>query len=107
MYSIPIRFGSDRIWSTRSNRLTSVDFDGLDTGYAYLGDDSRLSTTTSAGTTDYLIERQGGLPQVVDDGTNGYLHDVTGNSVAIDDTTTDATYPLADALGSLRRDQGP
>ena len=42
------------------------------------------------------------MPQVVDDGTNGYLHDVTGNSVAIGDTTDDATYPLADALGSTR-----
>lgn len=85
-----------------SNRLTSVDVGGLDTDYAYLGDDTRLSQTTSAGTTDYLIERQSGLPQVIDDGDSAYLHDVTGNSMAIDGTSSDATFPLSDALGSTR-----
>lgn len=53
-------------------------------------------------TTDFLYDRLGGLPQVVDDGTKAYLHDVTGNSASIDGTTDDATYPLADALGSTR-----
>jgi hypothetical protein len=41
------------------------------------------------------------MAQVADDGTNAYLHDVTGNSVAIDGSDT-PTYPLADALGSTR-----
>ncbi len=52
-----------------SNRLTSVDIDSVTTDYEYLGDDTRLSQTTSAGTTDYLVERQSGLTQVVDDGS--------------------------------------
>ena len=85
-----------------SNRLTEADVDGVDTDYTYLGDDTRATTTTSAGTTDYTVDRAGGLPQVVDDGTSAYLHDVTGNSVGIDDTSGDATYPLSDALGSVR-----
>jgi len=54
-----------------------------------------LQTTKSpAGSTptDYLADRTVGLPQVVDDGTGSYLHDVTGNSVAIDDTPGTASF---------------
>ena len=57
--------------------------------------------TTGAVTTDYLTERTSGMTQVVDDGTNAYLHDVTGNSVSTNNSD-DATYPLADALLSTR-----
>jgi RHS repeat-associated protein len=84
-----------------ANRLTEAEVNGTTTDYAYLGDDTRESQATSSGTTDYLYDRVGGLPQVVDDGTNGYLHDVTGNLVSIDGSDT-PTYPLQDALGSVR-----
>ena len=39
---------------------------------------------------------------MLDDGSSSYLHDVGGNSVAINDSTNAATYPMADALGSVR-----
>lgn len=65
------------------------------------GDNTRASLDDGTGT-DFLYDRLGGLPQVVDDGTSAYLHDVTGNSAGIDGTTGDPVYPLGDALGSTR-----
>jgi RHS repeat-associated protein len=69
--------------------------------YDYLGDDTQESQTTGSRTTDYLYDRAAGLPQVVDDGTTAYLHDVTGNLVSIDGSGI-PTYPLQDVLGSVR-----
>ena len=84
-----------------SNRLSSVDIDSVITEYEYPGNDTRLSQTTSAGTRDYLVERQSGLPYVVNHGISAYLHDGTGNSTAIDDTSADATCPITEGLGSV------
>ena len=83
------------------NRLTEATVSGTATDYAYLGDDTRQSTTVGATSTDYLYDRTAGLPQVLDDGTSGYLHDVTGNLASIDGSG-EATYPLQDGLGSVR-----
>ena len=84
-----------------NNRLTEAVINGVTTEYGYLGDDTRQSLTTGSTTTDYLYDRMGGLPQVVDDGTNAYLHDVTGNLASIDGSD-EPTYPLQDGLGSVR-----
>ena len=83
------------------NRLTQATVNSTTTDYSYLGDDTRQSTTVGATTTDYVYDRTSGLAQVVDDGTNAYLHGVTGNLVGIDGTD-EPTYPLQDGLGSVR-----
>jgi RHS repeat-associated protein len=84
-----------------ANRLTSAAVGSTTTDFAYGGDDSRLSKTTST-TTSYLLDRSSGLPMVVDDGTTSAVG-VGSNVIAeVDNSSGDATYPLTDALGSVR-----
>jgi RHS repeat-associated protein len=49
---------------------------------------------------DYLYDREAGLPMLVDDETNTYLHD--GGVLATIDGSDDPLYLLNDALGSVR-----
>jgi RHS repeat-associated protein len=70
------------------------------TSFAYDGDNLRASQTANSVTTDYVWDRVGTLPVVVDDGTNAYLQ--ADGLLAQIDGNDDALYSLADALGSVR-----
>lgn len=85
----------DFTWDYR-NMMTSATIDSTTTDYEYAGDGVRVSKDTTA----YLYDRESGLPMLVDDGTNAYLHQ--GGALASIDGGDDALYLLGDALGSVR-----
>jgi RHS repeat-associated protein len=96
--------GTDSFAWDWNNRLSSADVGGHEAAYSYDGDDVRTGATVDGAEKDLLLDREGGLPTIVDDGTKSYLHadgllsEVDGASVA---------YPLADALGSIRAETDP
>ena len=84
-------------------RMTSSTTGGTTTTYTYDGNDVRVKKQTGAATTTYLWDRESGLPLLIDDGTNGYVHQGTGNPLT--QTTLAGGTPkwlLTDALGSVR-----
>ena len=84
-------------------RMTSSTTGGTTTSYTYDGTDVRVKKQTGAATTTYLWDRESGLPLLIDDGTNGYVHQGTGNPLT--QTTLAGGTPkwlLTDALGSVR-----
>jgi RHS repeat-associated protein len=79
-----------------ANRLTSVN--GTTT-YQYNGLGDRISQTVDSVTTNYTLDLNTGLTQVLNDGTTEYLY---GNG-RIAQVNTSAEYFLGDALGSVRQ----
>jgi RHS repeat-associated protein len=67
--------------------------------YVYNGLGDRVQQIVNGVTTDYVLDINTGLTQVLQDGTNTYLYGV--NRIA-QSTTTETEYFLADALGSVR-----
>lgn len=93
--------GSDSFTWDWSSRLTGATVGSDSSTYTYDADGVRTTKTTGGATTAYLWDRQSGLPLVVDDGTNGYLH--AGDVKATVATSGgNRTELLADALGSVR-----
>lgn len=93
--------GSDAYSYDWNNRLDSATVGGTTVDYTYAGDDLRASATVGSTTTSYLWDRETGLAELLDDGTTSYLQ--TGQGLLAEvDASNDATYPLADALGSVR-----
>ena len=68
--------------------------------YQYNGLGDRLSQTVNAQTTNYTLDLNAGLTQVLNDGTNSYLYG-NGRIAQTAGATTD--YFLGDALGSVRQ----
>jgi RHS repeat-associated protein len=97
-----ITAGSDTFAYDWANRLTEAAVGGTTASFAYLADGTRQSKTSGATTTDYLYDREAGLPQVVDDGTTSRFDGPGGAIAEVDDATGDAVSPLADGLGSVR-----
>jgi RHS repeat-associated protein len=83
-----------------ANRMTGATVGGTSSTYIYAGDDVRASKTVGGSTTSYLWDRESGLPLLVGDGTNWYLH--ADNLIAEVDNANAAKYHLNDALGSVR-----
>ena len=67
--------------------------------YAYNGLGDRIRQIVNGVTTDYVLDINTGLTQVLQDGTNTYLYGVNRVSQA---TATETEYFLPDALGSVR-----
>ncbi len=93
--------GSDSFAYDQANRLTSSTVGGTSNAYAYDGDGKRVSSTVGGNTTRYVYDVGGGLPVLLDDGTQKY---VWGRGLAY--TTTEAgtlqgVYHT-DGLGSVR-----
>ena len=86
-------------WDWRG-RLASATISGTTATYSYDGMDARTSETVGGLTTSYVWDRAKGLPLLVDDGTNGYLH--ADGVIAQIDGSNAPTYFLTDALGSVR-----
>lgn len=68
--------------------------------YEYDGHGVRVSQEVSSSVTPYLWDRAGGLPLLLDDGDDAYLH--AGGVLAEVDSSNDATYHMSDGLGSVR-----
>jgi len=79
-----------------ANRLKT--FNGT-SSYSYNGLGDRISQTVNSQTTNYTLDLNTGLTQVLNDGTNAYVYGL--GRIAQVNTTTE--YFLGDALGSVRQ----
>ena len=82
-----------------AGRLAASTVNGITTSYTYDGDGIRVATTVAGSTVNYVWDRSGSLPLLVSDGTQGYVQTDQG---VLEQLGITATYPLADALGSVR-----
>ncbi|MGI8549720.1 MAG: RHS repeat domain-containing protein [Dehalococcoidia bacterium] len=90
--------GTDSFTWDPLNRLTSMSAGGVSASMTYNGDGMRLSRTTGGSTTNYLWDIGGGLPQIIDDGTQ-YVPDL-GAAALGQITPAGMYYLLADELSS-------
>jgi hypothetical protein len=82
-----------------ANWLTGVSGVGQVVSYAYNGLGDRLQQTVNSVTSQYTLDLNTGLTQVLEDGTNTYLYGVS--RIAQYDASS-PQYFLGDALGSVR-----
>ncbi len=92
--------GSDTFSWDAHNQLTSATVNGSTTDYGYDGSGNQVSRTSNGTTTTNLWDDSSGLAQLVDDGSTSYVQ-ANGAQEAIDSGNT-TSYPLTDALGSVR-----
>jgi RHS repeat-associated protein len=88
-----------------AGRLATANTGGVLSTYTYDGDGVRVRTQVGASSSSRLYDRQSSLPQLVDDGTNGYVQNPNANGndlLAQLPHSGSAQYPIADALGSIR-----
>src|SRR5581483_6936055 len=83
-----------------ANRLASSTVAGTSTSYQCAGDNLRTSKQSGATTTNYLWDREAGDAELVDDGSQSYLH-ADGVQEQID-RSGQPQYLLGDSLGSVR-----
>lgn len=83
-----------------ANRLSTATVGGTGYTYAYSGAGDRLNQTSGGTTTQYVLDLNAGLTQVLGDGTNGYLY---GNGRIAQYNGLAPEYFLGDALGSVRQ----
>ena len=83
-----------------ANRMSSVTQGSNSYTYNYNGLGDRLQQTVNGQRTDYTLDLNAGLTQVLDDGTNSYSYGVDPISQQHGST---AEYFLGDALGSVRQ----
>ncbi|MBI5948569.1 MAG: RHS repeat protein [Chloroflexi bacterium] len=91
--------GTDTFAYDWSDRMTSAVVGGVTSTYAYDADDTRTAKTVGGSATTYLWDRESGLPLLVDDGANSYLH---ADGVVQSLAAGGAAQILSDALGSVR-----
>ena len=83
-----------------ANRLVTVSGDSLAESFGYNGLNERLEQTVNSQATEFVMDLNGGLSQVLDDGTNTYTYGL-GRLSQINGSG--AEYFLEDALGSVRQ----
>jgi RHS repeat-associated protein len=91
--------GSDSFTWDYDSRLTQTTVANHTASYTYDGDGVRVGATVDGASRSFLVDANGGLPKVVDDGSRTYLH-ADGVFAEVDSTT--ATQLLGDAIGSVR-----
>jgi RHS repeat-associated protein/uncharacterized repeat protein (TIGR01451 family) len=95
--------GPDNFSWDWAGRLAQATVGGTSSSYRYDGDGVRVGSQVGTNSVSYLWDRQIGLPLLVDDGSRGYVQSTAGVLEQLDaGGTSSATYPLADALGSVR-----
>ena len=83
-----------------ANRLLTVSGESLAASYGYNGLGERLEQTVNSQATEFVMDLNGGLSQVLDDGTNTYTYGLGRLSQV---NGSGAEYYLGDALGSVRQ----
>ena len=83
-----------------ANRLVGVSDGQSSATLAYNGLGDRLQQTVGGVTTNYVLDINNSLSQVLSDGTNRYLY---GMGRIAQQTPTGLQYFLPDALGSVRQ----
>ncbi len=87
-----------------AGRLASATIGGTTSTYTYDGDSTRVIGTSGASTANYVWDRAGSLPLLIDDGTQGY---VQTNQGLLEQLGSAASFMLNDALGSVRTVTSP
>lgn len=82
--------------ANRLNTLTGP----VTASYSYNGLGDRLTETMNGQTTNFVMDYNMGLPQVLNDGTNNYIY---GNGRIAQTQSGSTEYFLGDALGSVRQ----
>jgi len=83
-----------------ANRLSGVTQDGVTYSYAYNGMGDRLRQNVDGSTTNYTLDLNAGLTQVLADSTHSYLY---GRGRIAQVSAGVPQYFLGDALGSVRQ----
>jgi RHS repeat-associated protein len=97
--------GNDSFQWDRENRLTSATVNSATTTYSYNGDGLRVARTSAGVTTYYTWDVAGGLPMLLQDGTNTFvygdrlLYTATGTGTGPGNEGT-PTWLFGDKLGS-------
>lgn len=91
--------GSDSYSWDHDSRLVSAEVGSHNATYTYDGDGVRVGADVDAQSSPLLVDRQSGLPTVVDDGMSTYLH---AGGLLEAAAGSQASYALADRLGSVR-----
>jgi RHS repeat-associated protein len=81
-----------------ANRLIAISGQ-QSASYQYNGLGDRYTQTVGGNTTNYVLDLNAGLTQVLDDGVNTYTYGLS----RISQTNTETEYFLGDALGSVRQ----
>ncbi len=82
-----------------ANQLKTLTSPSVNASYGYNGMGDRLQETHNGGTTNFMMDYNMGLTQVLNDGTNNYIY---GNG-RIAQVNTGTDYFLGDALRSVRQ----
>jgi RHS repeat-associated protein len=82
-----------------ASRLSSATVGGTTSSYNYAADGTRVAATNGSATTNYVWDRATALPLLIDDGSQGYVQTDQG---ILEQLGASASYPLTDALGSVR-----
>ena len=96
--------GTSTYTYNHANRLAGVTQDGVTYSYAYNGMGDRLQQSVDGMATNYTLDLNAGLTQVLADGTNIYLY---GRSRIAQVSSAGPEYFLGDALGSVRQVTDP
>ena len=91
--------GSDSFAWDDASRLTSAEIGDHSATYTYDGDGIRVGATVDGVDASFLLDREGGLPSVVGDGTSRYLH---AHGVLEGVSGSQPSFPLGDRLDSVR-----
>jgi RHS repeat-associated protein len=93
-----LQAGSDSFAWDHEDRLTQATVGSHTASYTYDGDGVRVGATVDGVPSSYLVDAQGGLPTLVDDGSKAYLH----ADGVLGEIGGGTRYALGDALGSVR-----
>ncbi|MBV9322914.1 MAG: hypothetical protein JO352_03880 [Chloroflexi bacterium] len=94
--------GSDAFGFDQANRLTSATTSTGSGTYAYDGDGKRVSKTVAGATTSYVYDVGGGLPVLLDDGTQKYVWGASGLAESVNKTSSAVAVYHTDGLSSVR-----
>ncbi|MBV9322284.1 MAG: hypothetical protein JO352_00695 [Chloroflexi bacterium] len=94
--------GSDAFGYDQANRLTSATTSTGSSSYAYDGDGKRVSKVVAGVTTNYVYDVGGGLPVLLDDGTQKYVWGANGLAESVNKTSSAVAVYHTDGLGSVR-----
>jgi len=89
------RAGTDTFGYDFDNRLSSANVGSHSAAYAHDGDGVKTSSVLDGDTDPLLVDRQAGLPKVVDDGERSY---VQANGLVSQVAGADAEFALTDGL---------
>ncbi len=94
--------GTDSFGYDQASRLTSANVSGTTSTSVYDGDGKRARKTVGTTTTSYVYDVGGGMPVVLDDGTQKYIWGAGGLAYSVNKVSAAVAVYHTDGLGSAR-----